>query len=144
MKKYFLIPQPPISEKLTFLVDEMNDHKTFGITEDWDKIEYNLNLMGKDFKQDLEIGLNFIEKGITEVIDLGRYIAIVEIKKDKSKREISFFDTTIDLSREELYNKIKTMRYSDSIAENFINLYDSMRSGSSPSFDNVELFLPIE
>ncbi|TRX29914.1 hypothetical protein FNW52_20440 [Flavobacterium sp. ZT3R18] len=143
MKKYFLIPQPPISEKLTFLVDEMNDHKTFGVTDDWDKFEYNLNLIGKDFKQDLEIGLSFLEKGITEVIDLGRYIAVVELKKDKSKGEINFFDTTIDLSREELYNRIN-IRYSKNIAEIFINIYDLMRSGSSPSFDNVELFLPLE
>jgi hypothetical protein len=142
MKKYFSIPQPPISEKLTFLVDEMNDHKTFGVTDDWDKFEYNLNLIGNDFKQDLEIGLSFSEKSIADVIDLGRYIAVVELKKDNSKGLMNFFDTTADISREEMYHKIKTLGFSDNITKECIKLYDLMRSGSSPSFDNVDLFLP--
>jgi hypothetical protein len=33
------------------------------------------------FYKILEIGLNLLEKGITEVIDFGRYIAIVEQEK---------------------------------------------------------------
>jgi len=143
MKKYFLIPQPPIAEKLTFLVDDINETKTFGVTEDWDKFEYNLNLIGNDFKQDLEIGLSFLEKGITEIIDLGRYIAVVELKKDKTKGRITFFDTTVSFTRTEVYNQIKSL-FKESIADNFINIYDLMRSESSLSCDNVEIFLPTE
>lgn len=67
----------------------------------------------------------------------------MEIKKDKSKGRITFFDTTVNFTRDETYNQIKTL-FKETIAENFINIYDLMRSESSPSFDNVELFLPTE
>ena len=143
MKKYFLIPQPPISDKLTFLVDELTENRTFGVTNNLDKIEYNLKLMGEDFNQDIEIGLNFLEKGITEVIDLGRYIAVVGIKKDKTEGRIHFFDSNADFTREELIEQIELL-FTENIAEKFINIYDIMVSESSQNFDNVELLVPLE
>jgi hypothetical protein len=143
MKKYFLIEQPPIADKLTFLVDDLNENRTFGVTTDLDKIEYNLKLMAEDFNQDLEIGINFLEKGITDVIDLGRYIAVVGIKKDKTEGKIHFFDSTVNFTREELIEQME-MLFSKNIAQKFINIYDLMVSESSPNFDNVELLVPVE
>tara|TARA_R110002073_G_C9198712_1_gene557922 strand:+ start:32 stop:466 length:435 start_codon:yes stop_codon:yes gene_type:complete len=143
MKKYFLIPQPPVADKLTFLVDELSVPRTFGVTTDLDKIEYNLKLMGEDFNQDLEIGMNFLEKGITEVIDLGRYIAVVGIKKNKTEGKMHFFDTTADFTRAELIAQMELL-FTKNIAKKFINIYDIMVSESSPKFDNVELLVPLE
>ena len=143
MKKYFLIPQPPVADKLTFLVDDLNENRTFGVTTDLDKIEYNLKLMGDDFNQDLEIGINFLEKGITEVIDLGRYIAVVGVKKDKTEGKIHFFDSTANFTRAELVAQMELL-FSKNIAKKFINIYDIMVSESSPNFDNVELLVPLE
>ena len=143
MKKYFLIPQPPVADKLYFLVDELSVPRTFGVTTDLDKIEYNLKLMGEDFNQDLEIGMNFLEKGITEVIDLGRYIAVVGIKKNKTEGKMHFFDTTADFTRAELIAQMELL-FTKNIAKKFINIYDIMVSESSPKFDNVELLVPLE
>ena len=143
MKKYFLYPQPPISEKFTFLVDDINENKTFGITTDFDKIEYNLKLIGKDFNQDLEIGINFMEKGITAVIDVGRYISVVGIKKDKSEGKIYFFDSTTKFTRNELIGQIEYL-FSKTIAKKFIDIYDLMKDESTPFIDNVELLLAEE
>ena len=143
MKKYLLIPQPPVSEKLTFLVDDINENRTLAKTTDLDKIEYNLNLIGEDFIQDLEIENSFLETGIRKVIDLGRYIAIVGIKKDKTEGEIVFFDSTTKFSRAELKSQVELL-FSKSVAEKFIDIYDIMVSESSPNLDNVELFIPLE
>ena len=143
MKKHFLIPQPPIAEKLTFLVDDLNETRTVGIATDLDKIEYNLKLIGDDFNQDLEIGINFLEKGITDVVDLGRYISVVAIKKDQTEGKMYFFDSTVDFSRDELIEQME-MLFNESIANKFISIYDLMVSESSPSFDNVELLIPLE
>lgn len=143
MKKHFLIPQPPTSEKLTFLVDDLNETRTVGIATDLDKIEYNLKLIGDDFNQDLEIGINFLEKGITDVVDLGRYISVVAIKKDQTEGKMYFFDSTVDFSRDELIEQME-MLFNESIAKKFITIYDLMVLESSPSFDNVELLIPLE
>ena len=141
MKKYFLVPQPPLTEKFNFLVDDLTDNKTLGFTYDIDKIKYNLKMMGDDFNHDLEIGINFLEKGITDVVDCGRYIAVVGIKKDRTEGKISFFDTTTSFTREELYGQIVAL-YDKSIANKFIDIYDLMISDEIPSFDNVELIIP--
>ena len=143
MKKYFLIPQPPVAEKLTFLVDDINETRTFGVTTDLDKIEYNLKLMGDDFNQDLEIGMNFLEKGITEVVDVGRYIAVVGVKKDKTEGKMHFFDSTTNFTRAELIAQMELL-FSEITAKKFIDIYDLMISESSPNFDNGELLVPTE
>ena len=143
MNKYFLIPQPPIAEKLTFLVDDINETKTLAVTTDAEKIEYNLKLMGNDFLQDLEIGINFLEKGITEVIDVGRYIAVVGITKKNIGSKIYLFDTTTKFTRAELTSQIEEL-FGKNTSKKFIDIYDLMVSESSPNSDNVELFLPLE
>lgn len=143
MKKYSSIEQPPITNKLTFLVDDLNETRTFGVTTDIDKIEYNLKLMAEDFNQDLEIGINFSEKGIADVIDLGRYIAVVGIKKDKTEGKMHFFDSTIDFTRAELIDQMELL-FSKNMVQKFINIYDLMILESTPSFDNVELLIPME
>ncbi|SOU86793.1 hypothetical protein [Tenacibaculum dicentrarchi] len=143
MKKYFLVQQPPLAEKLTFLVDELNESRTVGIATDFDKIEYNLKLIGDDFNQDLEIGINFLEKGITDVVDLGRYISVIAIKKDKTEGKMYFFDTTIAFSRNEIVEQIGQL-FSEITTKNFMTIYDLMKSQSTPSLDNVELLVPLE
>ena len=145
MKRQFLVPQPPLADKLTFLVDDINESRTLGLTTDFDKIEYNLKLIDESFRQDLEIGLNFSETGITDVVDLGRYIAVIEIKKDQSTGKMHFFDTTVNFSKEELSGMLKSdFKFSAGITERFMVIYDLMKSESSPSFDNVELLRPLE
>ena len=99
--------------------------------------------MGNDFLQDLEIGLNLLETGITEVIDLGKYIAIVGIKKNKIGSKIYFFDTRTKFTRAEFSLQI-TELFSEITCEKFMYIYDLMVSESSPNSDNVELFMPLE
>ena len=140
MKGKYLYPQPPIAEKYTFLVDQLDNTHSLGITSDWNKIEYNLKMMGTEFNQRLEIGLSFLEKGMNETIDLGRYIAVVGINKNKSEGIIRFFDSKLKIERNELFKEIEFI-YDKVIAESFILLYDIMVSDSSSFLDNVELLL---
>tara|TARA_R110001606_G_scaffold362484_2_gene516257 strand:+ start:638 stop:1072 length:435 start_codon:yes stop_codon:yes gene_type:complete len=143
MKGTYLYPQPPIAEKYSFLVDQLDKNHCLGITTDWNKIEYNLKMMGANFNQRLEIGLSFLEKGITETIDVGRYIAVVGINKNKSEGIIRFFDSRLKIERNELYKEIELM-YDKIIAKSFILLYDMLLSNSSSFKDNVELLLVVE
>lgn len=140
MKGPYLYPQPPIAEKYSFLVDKLDKSHCLGITTDWNKIEYNLKMMGTDFNQRLEIGLSFLEKGMNDTIDLGRYIAVVGINKNKSEGIIRFFDSKLKIERNELFTEIELL-YDKIIAESFILLYDAMVSDSSSFLDNVELIL---
>jgi len=143
MKKYFLIPQPPITEKIIFLVDKLDKNSTFGFTEDLDKIEYNLNLIGTDFKENLEIAMSLNDNGITKVIDLGMFISILELKKDKSEQRMCFFDIRSKSSITEKLAIIEDM-YNIDISEKFNNTYDLIMSESSPDLDSVELLIPEE
>jgi hypothetical protein len=126
-------------KKIIFLVDDINNSKSFGITKDIQKIKYNLNLINKSFVEDFEIAMLFMDNGFMDVVDLGRYIAVIGLNKSKTEGEIRFFDSTIDFSRDELIQQIQLI-YDEIIAKKFINIYDLMILESSS--DCVELFLP--
>ena len=75
-----------IGYKLTLLIDDTNEDNTFGFTESVEKVTYNLKKINETFKyKDIDNRLENSETGLTTLFPVGRYIAIVELKKDKSK-----------------------------------------------------------
>jgi hypothetical protein len=140
MKKFFLIEQPPISEKYRMLVDKLTEVKNFGNTNDIDKIEYNLNIIGKDFSDRVDIHNLFTDKGITAVFPLGTYIVVLEMKKDKTKGKMSFFDfdNIADISK---VRGLLEMEFSEYIISEWFRIYYLLESEFSEEEDLVELIV---
>ena len=144
MKKHFLVSQPPLTEKYSFLVDDINQSRNWGVTTDIDKIEYNRNLLGDDFNIDIKIKLLFTKKGMTFVVPIGRFITIVKIREDEKEGSMTFFDFDIGYSRDALELILEEAGYSVSIINDWLKYYDLMSLEFSSEQDNVVLLKPDE
>jgi hypothetical protein len=138
MKKRFLIEQPPISNKYKLIVDKLTPNENFGYTNDIDKIEYNLDIIGKDFNERFDIHNLFSNKGTTCVIDVGRFIVILGKNKNKSKGKMSFFDFKKLGSISEIRSFLE-MEFSERIIEEWFKVYYLLVSEFEESEDLVEL-----
>ena len=144
MKKYFKISQPPLTAKYTFLVDDINEMRNWGMTTDIDKIEYNRDLLGDDFNIDIKIKLLLTKKGGgTFVIPIGRYITVFEIREDENEGRMTFFDFTFGATREELQIMLE-IGYSETIVNEWLKCYDLMSLEFTSSSDTVVLLKPSE
>ena len=143
MKKYFLIPQPPITEKFTFLVDDISEKKNWGLTEDIDKIEYNRKLLGENFNVDLKVNLLMSEKDVTNIFTLGNFITVLEMREDQKEGRMTFFDCVMDMPKDELKYMIGEV-FSKNIVEEWIKFYDLLNLDFSEENDIVDLFKPEE
>ncbi|MGE0079621.1 MAG: hypothetical protein AB7S48_17300 [Bacteroidales bacterium] len=143
MKKHYLVQQPPLTEKYTFLVDNISNNKNWGRTTDIDKIEYNRNLLGDDLNIDIKINLLFTEKGLTTVIPLGRFITIIQIREDENEGAMTFFDFDIEHPIEELKELI-SKTFSENITKEWIKVYETLKSEFKDEDDIVRLEKPDE
>jgi len=142
MKKYYLIEQPPVARKYTFLVDDISDKLNYGLATDIHKINYNLKLMGEKFNIDVKVGLLMAEsKGSTFVFDLGHFISILELRADQQEGKMAFYDCVIDIPRSEL-NEILVKRYSQNIATEWFKVHDRLNVNLSPETDIVQIIKP--
>lgn len=123
MKKYYLVPQPPIAEKFTFLVDDITDIGNWGITRDLEKIAYNRNLLDEEINEDIEIRQSLTDVGTSSVFNFGKFIIILELKKGSAEGCMTFFDFQTDFSRSELINILKST-YSDNIINGYLKCHD--------------------
>jgi hypothetical protein len=139
MEKYFLIQQPPITEKFRLLVEEMSENEKFGFTSDIDMIKYNINLLGSDFKKDLTIKNMFTDKGITTVFPIGSFITVLELKKDETEGKMTFFDFDIEISS---IKPILKATFSENIVNQFVNIHNLFESDFSEDDDLFVLFRP--
>lgn len=140
MKKKFILEQPPFTDKFRLLVDESIDFGKVGFTIDLNKIEYNLELIGNEFKERVDLHNLFTDKGITSVFPIGKYICVLELKKDKTKGVFSLFDfkrfNDISEARNILENE-----YSENIIKEWFKVYYILISEFSESEDLFELFV---
>lgn len=143
MKKHFLIPQPPATKKYTFLVDDINHLKNWGLATDLDKIEYNRRLLGEDFNIDLKVKLLFTDKGSTTVLPIGRFITVIQTRADENAGRMMFLDFDVRLTREEIRDNL-TKTFSVNIADKWLEFYDLMRLEFTHDDDNVLLLKPDE
>jgi len=144
MKKHFLISQPPLTEKYSFLVDDINQFGNWGVATDIDKIEYNRNLLGDDFNIDIKIKMLFTQKGMTFVVPIGRFITIVKIRADEKEGSMTFLDFDTGYSRGAMEVILEEAGYSVSIVNDWLKYYDFMLSEFSAEQDNVVLLKPDE
>ena len=141
MKKHFIIPQPPLVEKFTFLVDNISDNRNWGKTTDIDKIEYNRRLLGEDMNIELDVNLQFTDTGMTTVLPLGRFITVLQISKDESKGSMTFFDFQTNATRDELKEMIGKV-YCENLKNQCFKFYDIILIDFKNEDDCVQLLKP--
>ena len=139
MEKQFLVPQPPLTEKYRLLVDDMSDNETFGTATDINKIRYNIKLLGDNFDMDLTIKNMFTKEGITGVFPIGRFITILQLKKDETEGRMTFFDFDIDIT---LVKPIISAMYSENVVKEWTKVQDLLLLELSDEDDLFELFRP--
>lgn len=142
MEKYYLIEQPPLAEKYTFLVDDISDKVNYGRATDIDKINYNRKIMGEKFNIDVKVGLLMAEsKGSTFVFDLGQFICVLELRADQKEGKMTFFDCVIDMPKSDI-NKMLVDAYSQNIANEWFKVQERLLANLSPETDIVRLHKP--
>ncbi len=142
MEKYYLIEQPPIAEKYTFLVDDISDKVNYGQATDIDKINYNRRLIGEKFNIDLKVGLLMAEsKGSTFVFDLGYFVTVLELRADLQEGKMTFFDCLIQMPKQGL-NKILVDAYSQNIANEWFRIQERLLKKLTSETDIVRLYKP--
>jgi hypothetical protein len=143
MKKYFLIPQPPLTRQVSFLVDDISHKSNWGRTTDSDKVEYNFNLIDINFKLDLELQTAFVKKGLSKVLPLGRFITIITANKEFTNVDMTFFDFDIPADKAELSNKLLEL-YTENIVISWFETQRFLESNFSDKYDTVALLKPNE
>ena len=111
-----------LGDNFILLVDDINDKMSFGFTDSIEKVTYNMKtiepaLSRINFKEDFEKST----KGITTAFPLGRFITILEVKKDNSHMSMTLFDFRIgyavieeafkNVISENILNQIKRIKY---------------------------------
>lgn len=144
MEKHFIIPQPPIADHFTLLVDHLNKTATFGHVTEIEKCQYNRQLidtMGLDINFLIQVQTAFSKIGITTVVPIGRYIAIIKATKNETSQEMYFFDSFVDMEFREQNDKILGGYFSKNIVQEFEKVHSKLMYTWSDEFDKVELSL---
>ena len=144
MRKHFLVPQPPLSDKFSLLVDDINETKTFAMTLDIDKVWYNRKIIGEDMSIMLETYTALSDKGTTVLQPIGRYITIWQISKNEKTQRIWYIDHESELSFREVGRQIMGDYFSDNVYNEFEKIRTQLRLVFSNDIDIVELVLPDE
>ena len=139
MEKTFLIEQPPISKKYRLLIDDSSENRGICFTTDVDKVNYNLKILGVDLSLDTQIHNALSKDGITSIFSLGRYVAILRIKKDETVKEFWFVDFELDIDFEEVNKTTLNGYFSDELIKNFNELREKLRASFSEEYDMIEL-----
>ena len=102
-----------VGNNLFILVDDKDENNSFGFTDSIEKVTYNMKTI-----EPMLIKSNFYESfekstiGIKTTLVLGRFITILEVKKDKSHMSMTLFDFRI--SYETIDKALKSL-VSDSV-----------------------------
>lgn len=134
---FYLIPQPPISNKFNFLVDLLEENAEWGDTSDLLKIEYNRRLLGDEFNDDFNEKMLLATDGLTLVFPLGRYITIFGLRKDEKQGRMTFLNFRINKSREDIVLMLRE-RFSENITNEWLKYYDKFQVDFDEE-DNVAL-----
>lgn len=137
-KDFYFIPQPPLTDKFNFLVDDLGDKLAWGRTADIAKINYNRNLLGDDFNEDLREKMKLAKEGMTLIFPIGRYITILQLRADEKQGAMTFMDYQIELSRDGVKSMLME-RFSEYITNEWLKYYDKFQVNFDEA-DNVALY----
>ena len=143
MENKFSLLQPPLVEKFTLVVDDINVTGNWGRTTDIDKIEYNFATIGKDLTETMQSHAVMAMGRATIVSSMGRFVTVTEVNKDRSVSSMTFFDFNMAVQAGKLRNKLF-----DGYSDNIMNEWFAVRKVLSHHFtandDNVKLTLYAE
>jgi hypothetical protein len=137
-KDFYFIPQPPLTDKFNFLVDDLGDKLAWGHTADITKINYNRSLLGDDFNEDLREKMKLAKEGMTLIFPIGRYITILQLRADEKQGAMTFMDYQIELTRDGVKSMLLE-RFSEDITNEWLKHYDKFQVNFDEE-DNVVLY----
>lgn len=143
MENKFSLLQPPLVEKFTLVVDDINDKGNWGRTTDIDKIEYNFTTIGKDLSETMQLHAVMAMGRATIVSSMGRFITVTEVNKDRSAASMTFFDFDFPVASEKLRN-ILIEGYSVNIMNEWFAVQKVLSRHFRHDDDNVKLTLYAE
>ncbi|MFD2937072.1 hypothetical protein [Spirosoma flavum] len=136
MGNFDWVLQPPLAEKVTFLVDDLEPSGGYGFTTDIEKIDYNRRHLGINTNLDIGIRTSLsTARGISSVAPLGRYITVIEIKSNEQEGMMWFIDFQKTKSPEEM-RKILYKDMSKAIAEQWFAVQAQLVESYNPASDN--------
>lgn len=123
--------------QLIMLVDDVNETYSFGFTDSKSKVLHNMRMIENILKTaNTEKALANSKNGLTTLFPLGRYIAILQMSKDKSAMSMTFFDYYIDYPS---IDKAFKGLYSDNFINHFKNIKYQMEEQPDQWSDRVVL-----
>ena len=126
--------------KLVLLADELNFDQTFGVTKSILKIRRNLHVIGFDLNNEFEKELANANHELICIWQLGRYIAVINVKKDKKQGVMLFFEFIKDnhAFRQFAMQMLESL-FCEKVSRAFAKHYEEMTCGFCPDDDIVEL-----
>jgi hypothetical protein len=126
--------------KLVLLADELNFDQTFGVTKSILKIRRNLHVIGFDLNNEFEKELANANHELICIWQLGRYISVINVKKDKREGIMLFFEFIRGnhAFRQFALQMLESL-FCEKVALAFEKHYEEMSAGFSTDDDIVEL-----
>jgi hypothetical protein len=126
--------------KLVLLADELNFDQTFGVTKSILKIRRNLHVIGFDLNNEFEKELANANHELICIWQLGRYISVINVKKDKKQGVMLFFEFIKgNYAFRQFALQMLASLFCDKVSMAFERHYEEMSSGFSADDDIVEL-----
>jgi hypothetical protein len=139
--KHYYVPQPPESDKYTFLVDVIDEAIGSGIVSDFKKIDYNLDVFKIHPVESIFINkLSHVHEA-EFIAPVGRFILITTFRKgDNNKAAMTFLDhskTTFNTLKQVVSNIYKD----EVLLKEFEDCYSKSFLTFSTEEDNSEISL---
>lgn len=126
--------------KLVLLADELNFDQTFGVTKSILKIRRNLHVIGFDLNNEFEKELANAQHELICIWQLGRYISVINVKKNKEQGVMLFFEFTRENQAfKQFALQMLESLFCEKVSLAFEKHYEEMTTGFSSDDDIVEL-----
>ena len=126
--------------KLVLLADELNCDQTFGVTKSILKIRRNLHVIGFDLNNEFEKELANANHELICIWQLGRYISVINVKKDKKQGVMLFFEFKKDnYAFRQFALQMLDSLFCERVSVAFEKHYEEMTCGFCADDDIVEL-----
>jgi hypothetical protein len=126
-----------------FLVDKIIGKDIVGFTANIDKVMHNLQIIGTEYYKALLLELEMTDdKGTVQMCCCGRYIAYIQVSKDKRKGQMIFMDTRNDYDKAlEMCNMFKQNMPPGDHIKVFMEEFEKMKPYYELNYNAAELLL---
>ena len=129
-----------MTKKHLLKVNDISEKKNFGTTTKIQDIEYNIKVLGTEFRERLEISGLFSNEGLTSIFQIGRFIVVLKRNETNTEGKMTFFDFDINESVANI-KKALILEYSEEIINQWFKYYYYLNSDFEEEHDIIELVL---